>query len=164
MWFPIILLGWCIFGNLPPDWFAGFDGFLQLMVIFGGIVGPAWSSWMGDIIPRQIGTYFGVRNRVVGFTTICAMLGAGLILQYFNGIERPFSGFVIIFLIAFIGRLISSILLKRQYDRLHPQKNIISRLQFIHRIPQSNFGKFVAFVAPDAFALFSARFSLRFSC
>jgi len=158
MWFPIILLGWLYFrGNLPTGLVPlGLMVFYSLMVIFGGIVGPAWSSWMGDIIPRQIGTYFGVRNRVVGFTTICAMLGAGLILQYFNGIERPFSGFVIIFLIAFIGRLISSILLKRQYEPVfHPQKEYYFTIwQFIRRIPQSNFGKFVAFVALMQFAVY----------
>jgi len=158
MWFPIIFLGWLYFrgngsGGLIP---LGLMFFYSLMVIFGGIVGPAWSSWMGDIVPRQIGTYFGMRNRVVGFTTICAMLGAGLTLQYFNGIGRPFAGFVIIFLIAFLGRAISSALLKRQYEpAFHPQKEYYFTIrQFIQKIPQSNFGKFVAFVALMQFAVY----------
>ena len=158
MWFPIILLGWLHFNfNIDNTLIStGLMVFYSLMVIFGGIVGPAWSSWMGDIIPRQIGTYFGFRNRVVGLTTILAMFSAGLILQYFTGVNRPFTGFVIIFLIAFIGRAISSALLKRQYEPdFHPQKEYYFTIwQFIRKIPQSNFGKFVTYVALMQFAVY----------
>jgi len=158
MWFPIILLGWLYFRIAPHNGLipTGLMLFYSLMVIFGGIVGPAWSSWMGDIIPRQIGTYFGVRNRVLGFVTICAMLGAGLILQYFNGIGQPYPGFAIIFLIAFFGRLISSMLLKRQYEPdFQPQKEYYFTIwQFVRKIPESNFGKFVTYVALMQFAVY----------
>ena len=158
MWFPIIFLGWLHFNynlnNMVIS--AGLMVFYSLMVIFGGIVGPAWSSWMGDIIPRQIGTYFGLRNRVVGFTTILAMLSAGLILQHFNRLGQPFMGFAIIFLIAFTGRALSSALLKRQYEpEFHPQKEYYFTIwQFIRKIPQSNFGKFVTYVALMQFAVY----------
>ncbi|MFH1212617.1 MAG: MFS transporter, partial [Candidatus Neomarinimicrobiota bacterium] len=158
MWFPIIFLGILHFnfnlsGGLIP---AGLILFYSLMIIFGTMVGPAWSSWMGDIVPQQIGAYFGRRNRILGLITICAMLIAGLILQYFNGLGRPFPGFVIIFLIAFVGRATSSALLKRQYEpAFHPQKEYYFTIwQFIRKIPQSNFGKFVTYVALMQFAVY----------
>ena len=151
MWLPIVLLGVGYFGyGIQTGWIPwALVLFYSLMMIFGTSLGPAWSSWMGDIIPKEIGSYFGRRNRVVNLASISSMLLAGLILQSLARQARPFAGFVIIFSVAFLGRLVSGLLLRRQYEPQFVAQNeyFFTLGQFIRKIPQSNFGKFVTYVA-----------------
>jgi MFS family permease len=44
--------------------------------------GPAWFSWMGDLIPRRIrGRYMAHRNRLAGMVQIVAVIAFGFILD-----------------------------------------------------------------------------------
>lgn len=59
---------------------------------------PAWQSWMADLVPSdRIGRYFGLRNFILGFVQIPAMLIAGNILDTF---ERGFKSFAVLFSLA----------------------------------------------------------------
>jgi len=151
MWIPLLVLGFTYFQwGVSLDWVAiNLILFYSLMIVFGSAVGPAWSSWMGDILPQQVGEYFGWRNRIIGSVTIAAILGAGSLLQICSHAGHSFRGFVMIFLLAFAGRLYSAFLLKRQYEPVfQPQKEYYFTIwQFIRKIPQSNFGKFVVYVS-----------------
>lgn len=126
-----------------------------LMIISGTAAGPAWSSWMGDLVPPQIGTYFGKRNQIIGFVTIISLISAGLILQVAKQGGWLFGGFVLVLTLGFLGRATSAALLKIQYEppvRLHREYYFTLR-QFIQKIPHSNFGKFVVYVALIQFAV-----------
>lgn len=121
----------------------------SLLAVFGAIITPAWTSWMGQLVNKEhYGHYFGIRNRVVGFVAIIAMLIAGFILDYFKQ-TKVFIGFAIIFFIAFIARLVSARLLKKQHEpklELH-DGYYFSLWQFARKMMQNNFGIFVLFVS-----------------
>lgn len=119
-----------------------------MLVLFGAMLAPAWNSWMKDIVTENSGSYFGNRNRIVGFVALVSMLAGSFILDYFAK-TKIFIGFVILFTIAFIARLISTLLLSKKYEpKISYEKGYyFSFWQFISYIPKSNFGKFTVLVA-----------------
>ena len=86
-----------------------------LLVTSGSFVSPIWVSLMKDIVYDNRGNFFGIRNRIVGFVAILGSLVAGLLLFYFESINI-FYGFVIIFFIAFIFRLLSGLSFLYHYE------------------------------------------------
>lgn len=83
---------------------------------FGALAGPAWVSWMGDLVPEQMrGRYFGMRNRVSGFIAFLATIGGGLLLDYVSQIDTHMA-FMIVFSIAFFGRMVSTYYLTRMFE------------------------------------------------
>ncbi|MEK6852656.1 MAG: MFS transporter [Nanoarchaeota archaeon] len=131
----------------------------MLYAIFAHFSGPLWASWMGDLVPSQIrGQYFGYRNRVAGIITLGATFGAGYILYKFSNssepTERLFVGFVIIFIAAILFRLLSFYYLTRKYE---PKFEIsheyeYSFVEFLKRMRNDNFGRFVIYVAAISLA------------
>ncbi len=122
--------------------------FYTILVAAGSIFAPAWSSWMKDLVDeKSLGTYFGKRNRIVGFASLSSMLLAGFLLDFFKKIN-PYYGFVLIFTVAMISRFISALLLKKQHEP--PFKShkayYFTIWEFIRLMPHSNFGRFTAYV------------------
>ena len=88
----------------------------SLYAISAHFGGPAWASWMGDLVPSQVrGKYFGKRNRIAGVFTLLATLSAGIILDQFTQ-DRIFIGFSMLFFAACIFRLISLYYLSLKYE------------------------------------------------
>jgi len=101
MWLPIIFLGILFFFfNIGHSLIPTLLIFIYtLVVLFGSFFGPAWSSWMRDIVPENnLGAYFGARNRICGIIVLISMLIGSLILDYFTNINF-YLGFTIIFAI-----------------------------------------------------------------
>lgn len=149
MWIPIILLGamFFIFGinsTITPTLLVLV---YTTLILFGAFYGPAWSSWMKDIVTENSGKYFGKRNRIVGFLVLISMLAGGFILDYFKQ-TKIFIGFIILFSVAFTARAISAFLFLKKYEPKlkHEKGYYFSFLQFIYYIPKSNFGKFTIFI------------------
>lgn len=124
-----------------------------LLVLCGNFVGPAWNSWMRDIVKEKSGGYFGMRNRIVGSVALTSMLIAGFILDYFKN-TKIFFGFIILFGLAFIFRSISALLFLRKYEpELQLKKEYyFSFWQFLKKMPKNNFGRFVIFISLMHFA------------
>ena len=79
------------------------------------VIGPAWTAWMGYFVPNRLrARYFGKRNRIIGFISFISTFIAGYILDIFE--NDMINGFIIIFTIAFLGRLISAFYLNKKYD------------------------------------------------
>jgi len=79
------------------------------------VIGPAWTAWMGYFVPNRLrARYFGKRNRIIGFISFISTFIAGYILDIFE--NNMINGFIIIFTIAFLGRLISAFYLNKKYD------------------------------------------------
>src|SRR3989344_4939717 len=85
-----------------------------LLVLFGAFYGPAWSSWMKDLVTKNSGRYFGLRSKITGFFVLISMLVSGFILDYFKQ-TKIFIGFIIIFGIAFLARTCSALLFTQKY-------------------------------------------------
>ena len=141
---PIILVPYLFKTRAVPSLII----FITLFISLNAFAGPAWSSLMSDYIPYKMrGKYFGWRNKILGVVTIICAFIAGTILHYFkNNILR---GFLIVFSIAFVCRLVSWYFLTQMYEPPFKLKkeSYFSFLDFIRRIKESNFVKFVIFAA-----------------
>lgn len=157
MWIPISLVGLAFL-------FAGFDGALApLLVIFfytlylllGALVSPAWSSWMGDLVPEgERGRFFGKRNTIIGIAGLCAVIFGGVFLNTFSS-DRVMLGFVVLFLCAMAARLLSFYFLTKQYEPpfKYEHEYYFSFFDFVKRAKDNNFGRFTIYVTAMAAAV-----------
>jgi MFS family permease/predicted heme/steroid binding protein len=108
MWVLIILIPFMnLHGNLM---------FLLLFVtissLLHGMSNPAWTSWMGDLVPQKIrGKYFGARMRASTFFSMLALLLCILIFQMYP--KTTLEGFQIVFFLGVISGLCSSFYLRK---------------------------------------------------
>ncbi len=125
-----------------------------LFVAVGTLGFPAWSSLMADHVPAtERGKVFGRRNRIFGIVNISSMLLAGIALHVFKA-----AGFAAIFTIAFLSRLVSWHFLTKMYEPplTIKDEHRFTLLDFIKRMKDSNFGKFVIFISTMNFAVYLA--------
>ena len=110
---------------------------------------PIGNSLLGDLVPKyERGRFFGIRNRIAGATSFIAALLAGLVLNYYST-KNPFTGFTILFSIAFAARITSSLFKSMLYnppaDMSHEEKFSIT--DFVRRMDKTNYGHFVIYTA-----------------
>ena len=128
--------------------------FITLFTSFNAFAVPAWASLMSDHVPyKSRGRYFGWRNMVLGIVTISSAFLAGLTLQLFK--HSILRGFLVIFSIAFTCRFISWYFLTRMYEPSFKvnKESYFTFWEFIKRIKESNFAKFVIFAASLIFCV-----------
>lgn len=150
MWLPILLIPW-VFKSHWPLWLILF---VTLYSIFGSLGGPAWGSIMSQYVPENMrGKYFGFRNKYLGGTTLVAGLAAGIFLWLTD--KTGLLGFSVLFGVAFVCRLISWYFLSKMYEPRLPVSSGADFCfrDFITRVSESNFVKFVLFVALMSFAV-----------
>ncbi len=86
----------------------------------GFSAGPTWNYWMGQLVPEhRVPVFFSQRHRVMQIGILLGLVGGGLMLHH-KVLFGPFTSiFGILFVIAFISRVLSSVLLakKRQVSR-----------------------------------------------
>jgi MFS family permease len=126
----------------------------SLYWLFNSFAGPAWSSWMGDLVDDdKRGKFFGRRNRITSFFSLISIFAAGLILNYLSDING-FLGFGVIFGIAGIARLISFYFLSKKYEPKYMplDEDKFTFKQFLKRIGQTNFGLFTIYICLMMFA------------
>lgn len=155
----VLLLGIAVLAWLERSF--RLELFLLLLVLFtvsGGLIGPAWGSLMSDYIPiSKRGIYFGWRNRILGMVMVLSMAGAGVILYGTREIS-PATGFLIIFLLGAAARFVSSRYIARMSDvpmKKNPAYDFTFWM-FVTRFRESNFVKFIAFVATLTFSSYLA--------
>ncbi len=147
MWVFVVALGGFLWGNvlvslLPVLLILVWAG----NIVTGAITGPPWFSLMGDIVPDdQRGRYFAKRNVVMNALAIAVILFLSILLQTLKDEVLTILGFIVIFLIAFGSRLMSSFLLSRHY---YPpfaleKTEYVKLWDFLKDVPKSNFGHFV---------------------
>lgn len=148
MWIPLLSIGILYF-------FFGLSSFLSsilLLVIYtflvlsGSFLLPAWNSWMKDLVGENPSEYFGRRTKISTLAELICMLAAGAILEHFKK-TGVFTGFLILFLIAFLGRTLSAYMLSKQYEPkiIRNEGYYFSLGQFLKKMNKNNFGKFVIF-------------------
>lgn len=126
--------------------------FITIVVLFtclGAIALPPWLSLMSDLVDEdKRGSYFGWRNKTLGFIVVAATLISGFILHLMKK-NNAFYGFVIIFGLAFIFRIISWYFLTKMHEpELEFKKeHYFNLVDFLSRIRESNFARFTIFVA-----------------
>jgi len=128
---------------------------VTLFNAFGAFATPAWASLMADLVPgNKRGQYFGWRNKVLGFVLVAASFIAGLILHQMKKFN-VFLGFFLVFILAFLFRLFSWHFLRKMHEPplSHDNKDHFTLFQFLARIKESNFARFVVFVSAMNFSV-----------
>jgi len=128
--------------------------FVILGTSFNAFAGPAWTSLMADHIPsKSRGKYFGWRNRLLGMITVACAFLAGFILNIFG--KDKLTGFVVILALASVARFISWSYLKKMYEphMKITKEHYFTFWDFIKRVKESNFAKFVLYAASISFAV-----------
>ena len=77
------------------------------------IIGPAWISWMGYLVPLRIrSNYHANRNRIIHFIIFISILLGGIILRIYE--QNMIFAFSLMFSIGAIGRVVSSYYLSKK--------------------------------------------------
>lgn len=156
MWLPLIGVGFLyLFFNLSSEISSLLIIlFYTLLIMFGAYAGPAWNSWVKDFVTENFDYYFGKRNKIAGTVSLICMSLAGLILWSFNESDKIY-GFAIILFLAFLGRSVSAYLFTKHYEPpLVPKKDYyFSFWQFVKRMKENNFGRFVIFSTLISFSV-----------
>ena len=77
------------------------------------IIGPAWISWMGYLVPLRIrSNYHANRNRIIHFIIFISILFGGIILRIYE--QNMIFAFSLMFSIGSIGRVVSSYYLSKK--------------------------------------------------
>ncbi|MDX1498997.1 MAG: MFS transporter [Woeseiaceae bacterium] len=145
-WLPIALLPLALSSASVPLLIAS----VVLYYCGANLAAPQWGSLMGDIVPvRRRGRFFALRTRIVSLVTFVALIGGGLILQAASSRNATFAGFLVLFGIAFIARLISIWHLAQMHD---PKRVVVARKvpdgkHWWDRLRHSNFVRFSVFFA-----------------
>jgi MFS family permease len=90
---------------------------LSVFIVCSNIIMPHWRAWMGQLVPDNIrGQYFGKRNRIAMFTSFISFIIGGFLLTFMDEKGLTAYGFVLLFLVAMLGRGISTFLLAKMHD------------------------------------------------
>ncbi len=125
-----------------------------LLRVLGSFIGTAWGSLISDTVPtQQRGHYLGWRSQITG---VAGLLGLGIAGIFLSQTENrwPALGFFLVFLTASIARFASAWLMSHMVDRPYhfDRHGDFTFFQFLIRFRESNFVKFVLFVASVTFA------------
>lgn len=113
IWLPMAILPW-----VDTDYSVEiFIGCVILYYSFGNLAAPQWSSLMGDLVTeRKRGRFFAIRTRISSMTSFFALVAAGTLLHFFDAQSATNIGYLSLFFIAFIARLVSVYHLTKMHD------------------------------------------------
>ncbi len=102
---------------------------------------------MSDLVPKNMrGRYFGIRNTILGFIGMIVSFTGAKLLDYFKGMNQPYSGFALIFGFAAIASTTAAILLSQQPEITIATKPIALKQIILGPLRDKNFRKFLSFI------------------
>ncbi|NUN11293.1 MFS transporter [Candidatus Micrarchaeota archaeon] len=152
MWIGLILVS-LYAKNSAINWLIAI---YSIYVISEALANPAWTSWMGDLVPeKHRSEYFGKRNEITGFGAFIALIIAGWLLGFFEDLFSGLAAFTILFSIAFVARMVSIYYLTK---KIEPRTEITvkenSFAHFLIHLRETNFGRLVIYQSVLTFAVF----------
>lgn len=118
MWIPFILIAILFYKGiitniLPLILLLTF----AIYILLTNLGHPAWFSWVGDIVDEKYrGRWFSKRNLLNGFVAVVISISASFFLDYTKKINLTMIGFVCLFALALVSRMISRGIFKKQYE------------------------------------------------
>lgn len=149
MWLPFIAIAVLFYFNLLLNILPVF-----LLITFGFYVivahisGPAWFSWLGDIVDEKYrGRWFSKRNLIIGSVSVVLTIIGAFLLDLFKKQEIIMFGFISLFFLAMICRIVSWEIFKKQYEpKIKLKKSYYFTFsQFLLNAHKNNFGRFTIF-------------------
>lgn len=137
---------WVLFFILTLYWGAGFSA------------GAAWNFWMGQLVPEgKSSQYFSFRSRIQQIGILLGIVGGGVALHNKVAIGPFTSVFTLLFVFAFVCRLISTIVLsKKMYQSEWVLKDQVHRLRDSWKVfwRGQHKKKFFAYLVPFQIAVY----------
>jgi len=129
-------------------------GLLTIFRVMGHLIGTVWGSLTSDYLaPEERGRYFGWRSQIASLAGVFGVIAGGLTLFFMKKVS-PAAAFLVLFLSVSLARFISAYLMTKMEDipleRLPGSDFTFYR--FLKRFKESNFVKFVFFIAAITFA------------
>lgn len=127
-----------------------------LLYAAGHLANPVWSSLMGDLVPdAKRGQYFAMRSSFMNLASFFALIAAGALLNFFQANDNTRMGFVIVFSVAAVARLMSVYHISHMVEPPQPvgAKRGVSYKGLLQRLKQSSFVRFSLFFALMNFAV-----------
>ncbi|MBN1834903.1 MAG: MFS transporter [Spirochaetales bacterium] len=118
---------------------------------------PAWTSWMRELVAEsRRGAYFARRNGLANLVALVGVVVGGVVLSLYP--RQSAWGFVLIFAVAFLGSVGSTVFLALKTEAPHEERRRSgeSLLRFTVGLGRSNFGRFVLFNGLLHFGVFLA--------
>lgn len=115
----------------------------------GLATGPAWNTWMHDVIPHRIRPrYFACRTRIGQAAVLAGFLVGGLLLQLGSAVGQPLVAFAVIFTVASGARLYSAWLHFQQEEPVRPDASHrpVSLAQLRELASGSHVGRLLAYL------------------
>jgi MFS family permease len=104
LWIPILLVPLLF----EPHAMTALLVLLSLYFSANNLATPQWTSIMRDLVSeRRRGRYFGYRTQLTTITTFVSLVACGVLLHELDTSGATYTGFVLIFLVAFIARAVS---------------------------------------------------------
>lgn len=158
----LIFIPMLLIYNLDAYRISALTIFISLYAILGWVANPIWTSWIGDLVPKNVrGKFFSKRQIATSSSIFISFVLAGLILTYTkNNFATEYAGFVIIFVLSIFARLVSVFFLSKQYEpKLKIEKQYeFSFKQFLKEFKQrfktGHFNVMVAYMAIMYFGLY----------
>jgi MFS family permease len=117
LWLPILLVPLLF----PQHAVTALLVLLALYFSANNLATPQWTSIMRDLVSeKRRGRYFGYRTRLTTVATFVALVACGALLHELDQAGRTYHGFVVIFLVAFVARMISVYHLTFLHERDDP--------------------------------------------
>lgn len=149
MWIPMILTAFLFYKGIVTSILPlAFLILFSIYVILANIAGPAWFSWVGDLVDDSYrGKWFSKRNLILGVVGLISTLLAALFLDYSKSRGMIMFGFMVLFFLGMTARLIAREYFKRSYEpKLVLDKSYyFSFWEFIKKAPYNNFGRYTLF-------------------
>ncbi len=137
---------WAVFIPATMYWAAGLS------------TGPAWNTWVEQIVPRRIRPgFFAIRSRLCHAGVLMGLITGGLVLRWSAQTDFPVTIFGVLFGVGAMGRFLSAAMLARQsegYDHTHLKmaaKESVRTVDRFHTVLQTlrhpgPIGRFVLFL------------------
>ncbi len=154
-WLGILLLPFLFSGNFLIPLII----LLSISQVSLSIVGTAWTSWLGDLVPVKLrGTFFGTRNFYTGLVAFISTL----IVGWFLGAYKTGLGFAVVFSIAIMIGLLGRHFLSKIPEPKYPapvhekhERTAFLFSEFKEEFKKNkNFSRFVSYLTLLQFAVF----------
>lgn len=122
---------------------------VALSSILMQIAGTVWTSWMSDLVPEERrGRFFGLRNGFLGVIGVFVGYGAGRGMDYLKASGNEGLGYSLVFGMAVLFGLISTLLLTRQPEpEITPRKQAGLKEFFFGPLQEPQFCRLSTFLA-----------------
>jgi MFS family permease len=127
---------------------------VTLFRVLANLIATVWGGLTSDYLaPEERGQYFGWRSRVTGIAGMVTTVFGGILLSAFKSFSTAV-GFCMLFGATALARFVSSGLMSKMQDvpEQHKPSDRFTFFMFLRRFRESNFVKFVFYVASITFA------------